>query len=263
MMQSDRIQRLADELREARGAAQAVEKLTNRHPDLSVQDAYAIQLVNIDRRIAAGARIVGKKIGLTSLAMQNMLGVNEPDYGILLDDMVAKETDVIDTRKLIFPRIEGELAFILKKDIEDAPNADIASVLEATDVIVPSFEIIDSAILNWKMAIQDTVADNASSAMLVLGENRIPVSDIADLTAVSMVFRKNGDVIDQGVSSAVMGHPAAAVAWLANKLHEFGIRLRAGEIILSGSLTKAYDVKTGDVFTAEFDGVGTVTARFG
>ena len=263
MMQSDRIQRLADELRDARDAAKAVEKLTNRYPDLSVQDAYAIQLVNIDRRIAAGARIVGKKIGLTSLAMQNMLGVNEPDYGILLDDMVAKETDRIDTKKLIYPRIEGELAFILKKDIEDAPNADIASVLAATDVIVPSFEIIDSAILNWKMAIQDTVADNASSAMLVLGENRLPVSAIPDLTTVSMVFRKNGDVIDQGVSSAVMGHPAAAVAWLANKLHEFGIRLKAGEIILSGSLTKAYDVKAGDVFTAEFADVGTVTARFG
>lgn len=262
-MQNEQIQILADELWQARAQATTVEKLTNRYPDLSVADAYAIQLININRRIAGGAVIVGKKIGLTSLAMQNMLGVNEPDYGILLSDMVATEAEPVDTKNLIAPRVEGELAFILKKDIDTAPNATAASVLAATEFIVPSFEIIDSAIVNWKMAIQDTVADNASSAMLVLGKNRIPVSAIKDLTAVHMLFKKNGIVIDEGDSSAVMGHPAEAVAWLANKLHAFGIRLRAGEIILSGSLTKAYAVEAGDVFTAEFADIGTVTAKFG
>ncbi len=262
-MDHDRIKTIADELWQARHEVRAVEKLTGRYPDLSVQEAYAIQQTNIERRLQGGARIVGKKIGLTSLAMQEMLGVKEPDYGILLDDMVALESDRIDTTRLIFPRLEGELAFILKKDIDDAPNANIESVLAATEVIVPAFEIIDSAILNWKMAIQDTIADNASSAMMVLGENRLPVTAIEDLTTVHMVFKRNGTIIDEGESSAVMGHPAQAVAWLANKLHEFGIRLKAGEVILSGSLTRAYDVKAGDVFTAEFAGIGTVTARFG
>lgn len=261
-MQKGQINALADELYEARGSARSVEKLTGRYAELTVAEAYAIQLVNIDRRIQGGATIVGKKIGLTSEAMQTMLGVNEPDYGILLSDMVATEETAIDTKKLIAPRIEAELAFILKSDIDAAPHADIASVLAATEFIVPSFEIIDSAIANWKMAIQDTVADNASSAMLVLGKNRVPVSEIKDLTGIHMICRKNGAVIDEGESSAVMGHPAEAVAWLSNKLHEFGIRLRAGEIILSGSLTKAYAVEAGDVFTAEFADVGTVTARF-
>lgn len=262
MMQKEQINVLADELYEARGIARSVVKLTGRYPELTVAEAYAIQLVNVDRRIKGGATIVGKKIGLTSEAMQTMLGVNEPDYGILLSDMVATEETAIDTKKLIAPRIEAELAFILKSDIDTVPHADIASVLAATEFIVPSFEIIDSAIADWKMAIQDTVADNASSAMLVLGKNRIPVSEIKDLTGIHMVFMKNDAVIDEGESSAVMGHPAEAVAWLANKLHEFGIRLRAGEIILSGSLIKAYAVEAGDVFTAEFANVGTVTARF-
>jgi 2-keto-4-pentenoate hydratase len=261
-MQNDQIQAIADELWQARSAASSIEKLSSRFPDLSIENAYAIQLANIERRLNGGAKIVGKKIGLTSLPIQTMLGVNEPDYGILLDDMVAAETDLIDTKKLIYPRIEAELAFILKRDLDEAPHADIASVLDATDVIVPAFEIIDSAIANWKIAIQDTVADNASAAMMVLGQNQLKSTDIKDLTAVHMIFRKNGEVIDEGDSSAVMGHPATAVAWLANKLHEFGIKLKAGEVILSGSLTKAYDAKPGDVFSAEFADVGTVTAKF-
>lgn len=262
-MENQTIQLLADELLAARAEVRAIARLTDRFPDLPVQDAYAVQLLNIERRIAGGARIVGKKIGLTSEAMQVMLGVNEPDYGILLDDMVVAETAPVDTRRLIAPRIEAELAFILKDDIADAPNATLESVLAATAFIVPSFEIIDSAILNWKMKIQDTIADNASSAALVLGKNKLPVAAIPDLAGVRMVFRKNGIVIDEGVSSAVMGHPAAAVAWLANKLHEFGIRLKAGEIILSGSLTKAYEVAAGDTFSAEFAGIGTAKAIFG
>ena len=261
-MQNEQIHTLADELFEARAIAGSVEKLTGRYPELTTADAYAIQMVNIERRIQGGATIVGKKIGLTSAAMQTMLGVHEPDYGMLLSDMVATEEEAVETRKLIAPRIEAELAFILKSDIDTAPHADIASVLAATEFIVPSFELIDSAIVNWKMAIQDTVADNASSAMLVLGKNRVPVDKIKDLTGVHMVLRKNGTIIDEGESSAVMGNPAEAVAWLANKLHEFGIKLRAGEIILSGSLTKAYEIKSGDVFTAEFAGVGTVSSRF-
>lgn len=262
-MTHEQIQIIADELWQARSQVKAIEKLTSQYPDLSVQDAYAIQQININRRIQNGARIVGKKIGLTSQAMMNMLGVDEPDYGILLHDMMAQETDLIDTRKMIFPRIESELAFILKSDIDNAPFADIDSVLKATEAIVPAFEIIDSAILNWKLAIQDTVADNASAAMLVMGSNQVKVSDVQDLTAIHLFLRKNGEVIDQGDSSAVMGHPAQAVAWLANKLHDFGISLKAGEIILSGSLTKAYDIHAGDIFTAEFTDVGTVTARFG
>lgn len=256
------IQQLADELWAARAEARAVPRLTDRLPSLTVQDAYAVQLLNVSRRTAGGARIVGKKIGLTSLAMQQMLGVGEPDYGILLDDMLYGEDQAVDTSRLIAPRIEGELAFVLREDIADAPNATVASVLAATAFIVPAFEIIDSAILNWKMKIQDTVADNASSAAFVLGRSHVPVADIPDLAGVRMVFRKNGTDIDAGVSSAVMDHPAIAVAWLANRLHEYGIRLKAGEVILSGSLTKAYDVAAGDVFTADFGGVGSVQARF-
>ena len=236
------------------------EPLTVTYPAITIQDAYQIQLINVDKKKELGQKIIGKKVGLTSKAMQQMLGVPEPDYGHLTDDMVGTEENAISRSTLLQPKIEAEIAFVLKERLA-GPGVTLAKVLQVTEGVLPAFEIIDSRIKDWKIRIQDTVADNGSSAMVVLGSQLIPINQV-NLKYVGLALEKNGEIIDTAAGAAVLGHPAIAVAWLANKLAEFEIALEPGEIILSGSLTKAYEVTGNDLFVANFGALGSVKVKF-
>ncbi|WP_338823542.1 2-hydroxyhexa-2,4-dienoate hydratase [Moorella humiferrea] len=253
-------QAVAAELLTAEVSCKPIEPLTETYPDLTVEDAYRIQLAGIEMKKARGSRVIGKKIGLTSRAMQKLLGVNEPDYGHLLDNMLLLEGEPCRRDELLLPRVEGELAFILKDTLK-GPGVTIADVFRATEGIMPAFEIVDSRIRDWKIKLQDTIADNASSARLVLGSRMVPIKDL-DLRLIGMVLEKNGEVVSTGAGAAVWGHPAAAVAWLANKLAAFDIALEAGEIILSGAVTAAENASAGDVFTVSFYGLGSLSLKF-
>lgn len=235
--------------------------LTQQWPTIDVVDAYEIQLQNIARRIDGGAHIRGHKVGLSAKAMQQMLGVDEPDYGHLLDDMFVFEGESVPTSRYCAPRVEIEVAFVLGAPLA-GPGCSVADVLRATAFVCPSIEIIDSRIADWKIKLADTIADNASSAGVVLGGKATPV-DAVDLRTIGAVMRKNGVVVETGASGAVLGNPATAVAWLANKVHQFGVRLEAGHVVLPGSCTRMVPVAAGDVIRAEFDVLGHVSVAFG
>lgn len=257
---ANRIDEAYKHLLKAETEQQSVSPLTQQYPDLTVDEAYRVQLKMIDQKVRGGQRIVGKKIGLTSLAMQQLLGVDQPDYGHLLDSMDMTEIESIPMMGLFEPKIEGEIAFILKEDLR-GPSVTIEDVLAATDYVVPSLEVVDSRISNWKIKLTDTLADNASSGLFVLGKERFSVKDV-DLTKVEMCLYKNGKLINKGTGLDVLGHPAACVAWLANKLYEYGVTLKANEVILSGALSAAVIAEAGDRFKAEFTSLGTVEASF-
>ncbi|MEH7010459.1 2-keto-4-pentenoate hydratase [Neobacillus niacini] len=255
-----RVQQFADQLFEAEVSKNGIEPLTSIDTDMTAKDAYYIQLENINRKVVQGQRIVGKKIGLTSEAMQNLLGVGEPDYGHLLDSMVVENGGRISIDQVLQPKVEAEIAFILKKELR-GPNVTTLDVLQATDYIVPALEIVDSRIKDWKIKLADTVADNASSGFYVLGGKPTKIVDV-ELELIGMVFTKNGELVNTGVGAAALGNPATCVAWLANKLSEFDIPLRAGEVILSGALSAAEVAREGDTFKARFAQIGEVSVRF-
>jgi 2-keto-4-pentenoate hydratase len=253
-------QEAAERLLAAEQQRLPMEPLTELYPSIDVADAYDIQLRGIRAKTAAGARIVGKKVGLTSKAMQAAFGIETPDYGHLLDNMRVEHNATVQLATLLRPRIEVELAFVLAKTLR-GPGVDVAQVLAATRYVTPSFEIIDSRIRDWKLKLADTIADNGSSAAFVLGTQNKPVGEV-DLRLVGMVLQKNGEDIDTAAGAAVLGNPAAAVAWLANAFADYGIALEADEVILPGSLCKAYVVESGDTFTASMDGLGSVSVTF-
>lgn len=252
--------KVAEELLQAEKGAYQISKITAQYPDMTVEDAYSIQLENISKKVAAGEKVIGLKVGLTSKAMQNLLGVNEPDYGHLTDKMLVSEGDYCSMEELIQPKIEGELAFCLNKTLR-GPGVTIADVYNATGWVVPAIEIVDSRIKDWKINLNDTIADNGSSAKFVLGGRMTKIEDI-DMRLVGMMLEKNGELISTGTGAEVWGNPAAAVAWLANKLSEFDIELKEGNIILSGAVTAAVSAKAEDVFTVSFTGMGSVSVKF-
>lgn len=254
------IREIARQLLVAEEQRRAIDPLTTSYPGLTAEEAYRIQLAGVEMKLQQGRRIVGKKIGLTSKAMQDLLGVREPDYGHLLDHMLLLEGEPCRRGELLWPRVEGELAFILKDTLK-GPGVTIADVLRATEGVMPAIEIVDSRIRDWQIKLPDTIADNASSARFVLGGRMKPLQDL-DLRLIGMVLEKNGEVVNTGAGAAVWGHPAAAVAWLANKLAAFEIALEAGEIILSGAITAAVEAQAGDVFTVSFSGLGVINLRF-
>jgi 2-keto-4-pentenoate hydratase len=227
---------------------------------LTVEGAYAIQAINVARRTESGARVLGRKVGLTSRAMQEMLGVDEPDFGVLMDDMFVEEGDDVELGSLILPRVEAEMAFLLERDLA-GPGVTAAQVAGAVAGVLPALEIIDSRIADWRITLVDTVADNASSARVVLGGRVTPVADL-DLRLVGMAVTRNGVLADTGAGAAVLGNPLRCVAWLANKVGEFGETLHAGDVVLAGALHRAFPVGSGDVCRAEFGHLGAVTARF-
>lgn len=253
-------QDIATRLLDAESTQNPIDPLTSDYENLTVRDAYKIQLAGVEIKRQKGIKIVGKKIGLTSKAMQQTLGVNEPDYGHLLDNMVIFEGEPCKKKELIWPKIEGEIAFVLKNTLK-GPGITISDVLRATEGVMPAIEIVDSRIRNWKIKLEDTIADNASSGRFVLGSKLTSVKNL-DLRLIGMVFQKNGRVVSTGAGAAVWGHPAAAVAWLANKLAEFDIALEAGEVILSGAVTAAVDASAGDVFLVNFQELGSVSVYF-
>ena len=251
---------LAADLAQAERSRQPIAPLTAAHPEIDVVDAYEIQLINIRQRVAEGARVVGHKVGLSSLAMQQMMGVDEPDYGHLLNDMQVFENKPVTAANYLYPRVEVEVGFILAHDLPGV-NCTEDDVLKATEAFVPSIELIDTRITDWKIALCDTIADNASSAGFVLGSGRVAPADI-DITAIDAVLTRNGEVVAKGRSDAVLGNPVKAVAWLSRKVESFGVRLRAGDIVLPGSCTRAIDARPGDDFVAEFAGLGSVRLSF-
>ncbi len=247
-------------LARAEQTGKGVEPLTVLDPGISVEEAYHVQLKTIERKVGAGARVVGKKIGLTSLAMQKLLGVDQPDYGHLLDTMVVENHGEIPFSRVLQPRVEAEIAFLLKRDLI-GPRVSAMDVLLATDYIMPALEIVDSRIADWKIKLQDTIADNASSGLYVLGGKPVK-ADQVDLVQLGMAFYKNGEIYNTGVGAAALGNPASCVAWLANKLFEFGITLKSGEVILSGALSAAANAEPGDYFSARLAHLGEVGVRF-
>lgn len=253
-------ERLAADLAEAERSRRPISPLTEAHPDIDVVDAYEIQLINIRQKVAEGARIIGHKVGLSSEAMQKMMNVDEPDYGHLLADMEVFEDQPVASGRFLYPRVEVEVGFILSDDLPGAGCTE-DDVLAATAAFAPSIELIDTRITNWQIKLCDTIADNASSAGWVLGQARVSPKDI-DIKNIDAVLTNNGEVVAEGRSDAVLGNPVTAVAWLARKVEAFGVRLKAGDIVLPGSCTRAIDAPPGSHFVAEFSGLGSVRLDF-
>jgi 2-oxopent-4-enoate/cis-2-oxohex-4-enoate hydratase len=262
MMQQDRINELGDELYKALRSQSTLQPLTEREADITIEDAYHISLRMLNQRLELdGERVVGKKIGVTSKPVQEMLGVFQPDFGFLTDTMEYPDgADISIADTMIQPRAEGEIAFRLKSDLV-GPGVTEQDVLDATATIMPCFEIVDSRIHDWKIKIQDTVADNASCGVYVLGKNEVDPRDF-DLPNLKMTIYKNGEFHSEGLGSAVQGNPLTAVAWLANTLGEFGIPFKAGEVILSGSLAPLIPVVAGDEMSLEIEGIGGCKCQF-
>ncbi|WP_321927499.1 2-oxopent-4-enoate hydratase [Paraburkholderia guartelaensis] len=260
-MESTLIKELGDRLYGALTARETLAPLTDSHPGMSIEDAYHIQQRMVQRRLDAGETVVGKKIGVTSKAVMDMLGVYQPDFGYLLSGMVYGEGESIALDTLIQPKAEGEIAFVLKKDLM-GPGITNAMVLSATECVMPCFEIVDSRIRDWKIKIQDTVADNASCGVFVLGDRAVSTRNV-DLNTCGMVLERNGEVIGTGAGAAALGSPVNAVAWLANTLGRLGIGMKAGEVVLSGALAAMAPIKAGDSFRVAIGGIGACSVRFG
>ena len=233
--------------------------LTETYADMASEDAYAIQLALIRRKLAAGGRITGWKVGLTSAAMQRLLGVDEPDFGHLLGEMRVEDGGTIVRDEFIWPRVEPEIAFQLKAGLR-GPGVTADDVLAATEYLIPALEIVDSRIRDWKIKLADTIADNASCGRFVLGTPRVAPGAF-DLRLVGMNFFVDGVLTATAAGAAVLGDPAGAVAWLANTLARFGHGLEAGQVVMPGSLVAAVDAQPGMVVSAEFDRLGGVSVR--
>ena len=249
-----------DELYACLRERRTVAPLTEREPSITIEDGYHISRRLLERRLADGEKVIGKKIGVTSKAVQRMLDVHQPDFGWLTDRMRYENGGEMPIGSLLIqPRAEGEIAFLLKKDLV-GPGITVADVLAATECVMPCFEIVDSRIRDWKIRIQDTVSDNASSGLFVIGKEQAPAN--VDLITCGMVVEKNGEIISTGAGAAALGSPAICVAWLANTLGGFGIPLQAGEVILSGSLVPLEPVKPGDRMSLKIGGIGSASVVF-
>ncbi len=234
-------------------------QLTTTYPGLTIEDAYAIQREVVATKIAAGRRIVGHKIGLTSKAMQAASNVHEPDYGVLLDDMFYNDGDDLPASRFIVPRIEVELGFVLGKALK-GPGVTMFDVLRATDFVVPALELIDGR-SKYPRKIQDNIADNAATGAVIVGGRTVRPLDI-DLRWVAAVLSRNGVIEESGVSAAVLGHPAMGIVWLANKLAAFDVGLDAGHFLLAGSFTRPVAARPGDTIHVDYGPLGAIGIHF-
>ncbi|ABZ76649.1 4-oxalocrotonate decarboxylase [Shewanella halifaxensis HAW-EB4] len=259
---SSLIEMHAEELLLALRKGEAITPLSERTTSLTIDDAYQISRLCLQQRENDGEQLIGKKIGVTSLAVQQMLNVHQPDFGFLTNSMHFNNGDCISLSKakLIQPKAEGEIAFCLKEDLH-GPGVTAQDVLDATLWVAPCFEIVDSRIEDWRISIVDTVADNASCGVFVIGDTHTPPREI-DLAEAQMEIKKNSQFAGSGLGSAVQGHPAQAVAWLTNTLGEYGIPFKKGEIILSGALAPLIVAQSGDKFTMEIEGLGSCSISF-
>lgn len=260
MLSDETITAIADELVEAARTRTPVKRLTARYPEMDIRDSYRVQNLWRRRSEANGRRLAGRKIGLTSKAMQAAVGITEPDYGIVFDDMVLENGSTIKWDEYTHPRVEVELAFVLDKDIT-GPGATIFDVLNATRYVVPALEILDSRIEMEGRTIVDTISDNAAMGAMVVGGNPVEPRDV-DLRWISAILYKNQTVEETGVAAGVLNHPAAGVYWLANAIAAHGDGLKAGEIILAGSFTRPLWVYKGDTVAADYGRLGTITCHF-
>lgn len=229
--------------------------------EVTVDDAYDIQLINVKRALEDGEIISGKKIGLTSKGMQDLLGITEPDYGHLYASTEVQNNGTVNMdTQAIRPKVEGEIAFVLKESL-NGPNVTVEDVYKATDYVCASIEIVDSRIKDWKIKLVDTIADNGSSSLYVLGDNKVKFDNLS-LPDIEMTLYRNGEVVNKGTGKDVLGNPAISVAWLANKLYEYGVHLNKGEVILSGAFTASPEAFKGDVFECVFSELGNVKVEF-
>lgn len=251
---------LADELAEAERTRTLIPRITARHPEATIEDSYAVQGRWRDRELARGRRLVGRKIGLTSKAMQAATGITEPDYGVMFADTVVETGSVLEFDRFTNVRIEVELAFALSAPLE-GPGCTLLDVLRATEYVTPALEVLDAHVELEGRTIVDTIADNAAYGAMVLGGNPVRPHDV-DLRWVSALLHRNETIEETGVAAGVLGHPGRGVAWLANKLAQHGERLEAGEIILSGSFTRPVWIERGDTVLADYRDLGSITCRF-
>lgn len=257
---------VAAELHRAERERQTIRQLSLRYPEMTVEDAYAVQRALVARKVADGRIIKGRKVGLTSKTMQRAVLIEEPDFGAIFDDMFFEDGGLVPPDRFIRPRIEVELAFVLGRALR-GPEVTLSEVLAATDHIVPAMEILDSRVqmadpeTGHRRTIVDTIADNAANAGLVLGPQRLSV-DAIDLRWVPALLLRNDIIEESGVSAAVLDHPGHAVAWLANRIAGYDISLSAGDVVLSGSFTAAIHAEPGDTFVADFGSLGTVSISF-
>ncbi|MCG6541968.1 2-oxo-hepta-3-ene-1,7-dioic acid hydratase [Pseudomonas sp. KSR10] len=266
MLDASVIQQCAARLDAAERSRQQIRQFSLEHPEISIEDAYAIQRAWVDMKIKDGRKLVGHKIGLTSRAMQVSSNITEPDYGALLDDMLFDEGTDIPFERFIVPRVEVELAFILGKPLK-GPNCTIFDVLDATEYVIPALEIIDARIhqvdpdTKVTRKVFDTISDNAANGGVVMGGRPIRPHDM-DLRRVPAILYRNGVIEESGVSAAVLNHPAKGVAWLANKLAPYDVTLQPGQIILGGSFTRPVAANPGDSFHVDYDQLGSIACRF-
>jgi 2-keto-4-pentenoate hydratase len=247
-------------LLEAYATGKPIAPLTSTYEAMTLEDAYAVQLLQIDELTGSGRTVKGHKVGLTSAAMQRLVGVDEPDYGHLLDDFFYLEHAPIPLSRFIQPRIEPEVAFVLGRPLR-GPGVTVHEAIAAIDFVLPALEIVDSRIEGWKIRLFDTIADNASSGAVVLGSRPTVLHEV-DLRTAGGVMTRNGLVVGTGAGGAVLGSPLTSLVWLANTVGERGVTLEAGHVILPGSVCAMTPVAAGDTVTATFAGLGTVTARF-
>ena len=265
MLTADTIHQLAAELHASERSRVQVEHFSKRHPGMTIEDGYAISRAWVAMKIAEGRTVRGHKIGLTSRAMQQSSQIDEPDYGTLLDDMFLAPGD-IPAQRFIAPRVEVELAFVLKQPLQGA-DVDVEQVLAATEYVQPAIEIIDARIEQFDRhtraprKVYDTISDNAANAGIVLGGCKVHPREV-DLPWVGAILRQNGVVEETGLAAGVQGHPAVGIAWLAQKLAPWGESLQAGEVVLAGSFTRPVAARQGDLFDADYGPLGRFTFRF-
>jgi 2-keto-4-pentenoate hydratase len=256
----DIVLKVADALAKAEAECEQIQPVVSQLGTGNVEAAYQVQAELTSRGVAAGRRLVGRKVGLTSAAVQQQLGVGEPDFGALFADMEIDQQGSVKTKSLNQPRIEAEIALVLDRELP-APDTSLAELVRATAFVAPALEIVDSRIVDWKISIVDTVADNGSSARYVLGEAFRRITDV-DLLTCGMVMTRNGEVVSVGSGAACLGHPLRAALWLARKLASVGAPLRAGDVVLTGALGPMVAAHNGEVFEARISELGSVQVRF-
>ncbi|MBL4603129.1 MAG: fumarylacetoacetate hydrolase family protein [Emcibacteraceae bacterium] len=257
---SDNINIAAKKLLQSYDSGIPIKAIRSLLPDDDIKAAYAVQKLNTDHWVTHGREPIGHKIGLTSKSVQNQLGVDQPDFGILYSDMAISEHEEIRTAQVMQPKVEAEIAFVLEKDLNQKKYT-IADIINAVAYILPAIEIVGSRIEAWDINIVDTIADNASSGLFVLGNSPKQINDI-DMRLCGMVMERRGEQVSLGAGQACLGNPLNAVVWLANKMAEFEQPLIAGDIILSGALGPMVTASPGDIFEARISGLGSVTASF-
>lgn len=258
---NDTLQHVADLLEQAARSGVPTPPVRALLPDGDLAAAYAVQKINTERAVAHGRRLSGRKIGLTSLAVQKQLGVDQPDFGMLFADMAFGDGEEVPWSRLMQPKCEAEVALVLERDLTDE-QLTLPDLIHATAYALPAIEIVGSRIVNWDIRITDTIADNASSGLYVLGNQPVRLADV-DLRLAGMVMERRGEPVSLGVGAACLGHPFNAALWLARTLVRVGMPLRVGDVILSGALGPMVAVNPGDVFEARIAGLGSVRAVFG